>query len=492
MLKPIKTLLIEDDQSSADLISEFLRQNHCRASVCHVGSIKESVDCLKNETFDVILLDLTLPDSEGMNTLDSITRVNTVLPIVILTGLNDESLAVEMIKKGAQDYLVKGQFNSSLLMRVIQYAIERKIIEQALRISEQEWRKTFNAISDRIFIQDEDFRIVKMNKAFAQTMKLNPEDIFGKKCHEVLHGSDQPIPQCPCVKTRCDGISHCEEILDTETGQSFQVTTSPIIENSLYKGAVHIARDITSQKKTDEELKDIQAQLLQLEKMAVLGQMSAGITHEIKNPLSTILLSIDCIKTKMGGKDPIQIKELLNLLEESAQRINKVINELLSFVRTPNIKVQRVNLHRAIDTAISLLDNKARHKNVICEKYYSKEDIEINADKLLIEQVFYNLLSNAVDAMEPGGRIKLRTECPGMSGGEMVDVEISDTGCGMTDEEIVKIFEPFFTTKDYGKGTGLGLSIVKMVVEKHKGSINVVSQKGSGTSFTVSLPVSAG
>ena len=490
MTKEIHVLMLEDDPQNAEMIRALLQDQENIPSLKHARFMAEALGMLRGNVFDVAILDLSLPDSEGMETFRTIADLRPDLPVVVLTGSDDEQLALRIIKAGAQDYLIKGQFNRLLLVRAIHYAIERKMIEQAVRASEEEWRNTFDTIGDMIFIQDRDFKITRANRAFLQAMQLHPEEVVGRRCYDLVHGTEAPIAKCPCVKT-CQDMSTCsEEVWDPLRKRFYHISTSPLIRSGEFRGAIHVARDITTQKKTNEELRETQAQLLQSEKMAVVGQMSAGITHEIKNPLSTILLSIDCMKANLG-EDPCGVGELVGMLEESARRINKVVNELLSFSRTPQLKTQRIDLHAVLDTARRLLEDKAEQKAVSFIPDYFPEKIAIDGDKVLIEQAFYNLFSNALDAIEKEGVVKVATRLllPEESPERGVRVEIADSGCGIGEEQLENIFKPFFTTKDYGKGTGLGLSIVKMIVERHHGTITVSSQKDAGTTFCVTMPL---
>lgn len=245
-------------------------------------------------------------------------------------------------------------------------------------------------------------------------------------------------------------------------------------------------------KKSNDDLRSTQSQLVQSEKMSAVGQLSAGIAHEIKNPLSIILLSVDSLESHSEKLDEKERRKL-GMIRNSAERANKIVGDLLKFSRYSTLDLKKQNLIPIIEDAISLIQNTAVIKQVEVNKDFSADTaIPIDADQILLQQVFLNLFGNALDAMDDGGvldiKIRLRNSSKDANKQEVV-VDIRDTGGGIAGPILHRIFEPFFTTKEPGKGTGLGLSIVYMIVERHGGRIDVESQEGEGTRFSVVLPL---
>jgi len=274
------------------------------------------------------------------------------------------------------------------------------------------------------------------------------------------------------------------------------------------------------------QLKSTQSQLIHSEKMASIGQLTAGIAHEINNPLNFIYAGIGALESNIHNfyqvtdlfqhilkeedntkiqekvlqlkkaetlKEYEDIKEEINLLIKDikigAVRTTEIVKGLRNFSRLDEGKPKIGNIHNDIDAALMLLRNKLA-KNITVSKKYGEKIPEIAALHGQINQVFTNIIANAIQAMENGGRITITTKLVNKEGKEYVSISIKDTGVGMPENVKAKIFEPFFTTKDIGEGTGLGLSISYGIIRNHKGIIEVFSEVGKGTEFVIYLPVS--
>jgi PAS domain S-box-containing protein len=255
-LPEIKILLVEDSPSDARLLQQGLREvQGTLFTVTWVERLADANAKLGEQTFDIGLLDLTLPDSSGPATYTRILETSPGLPIVVLTGAADETAGTEAIRHGVQDYLVKGVADGKSVARAIRYAIERKHAEEELVRSREEWIETFNVIPDHIAILDEKHRIVRVNRAMADKIGVAPEEVVGKPCHLCVHGSDGPIPGCPHSLLLKDGKQHIAEVFEDKLGGNFLVSVTPIFDKAgNIKGSVHVARDITERKKREDEL----------------------------------------------------------------------------------------------------------------------------------------------------------------------------------------------------------------------------------------------
>ena len=388
----------------------------------------------------------------------------------------------------------------------------RKKREQALSQQKELLVNIMSTVPHFIFWKDRNSVFLGCNENLARVAGLEkPEDIVGKTDYDM-----------PWKKEEADFFVQCdrevmekgEPILDIEEpqlqadGKEAVLLTSKVPlkdpEGNVI-GILGIYADITEIKnnekllkkiaadleKRNQELQEAQAQILQTEKMAAVGQLSAGIAHEIKNPLSTILLSVDSIEMRVDDKDD-KVASRIRMIREAAQRADKVIKELLNFSRSQNEGTETIDLHEVLNNSVSLAMNGAKLDNIdISTEFKAHPDSIINANTVLMQQVALNLLNNAIDATGSGGKIvvKTRNESSSSSSPEKVVIEFIDSGDGISDEHIGRIFDPFYTTKELGKGTGLGLSTVYTIIEKFGGSISVESTLGEGTKFTITLPL---
>ena len=236
-----------------------------------------------------------------------------------------------------------------------------------------------------------------------------------------------------------------------------------------------------------ETLHRTQEELLHKEKLASMGQLAAGVAHEINNPLGSILLFADTLYHEAGEDD--ERREDLRIIVQETLRCKKIVSDLLNFARQQDVLAQESDVHDILKEAISNVSHQPGFNRVRVATAFASDLPPIQADPSQLLQVFVNLLNNSVDAMPQGGTITLKTR---RIDPETVEIVVADTGCGIPEENLGKMFTPFFTTKPVGKGTGLGLSIVYGIIKMHRGQIVVKSEVSRGTTFIVTLPVTLG
>ncbi len=301
--------------------------------------------------------------------------------------------------------------------------------------------------------------------------------------------------------------------------RNLAVNTAIALENASNFGKI---KDKTiALEKTLADLKSAQSQLIQSEKMASLGQLTAGIAHEINNPINFVYAGIDGLKTSLDAlieilnkyekiddyneidevlsmvseinklKEKLYFKEtkgavheLINAVKEGAERTAEIVEGLRNFSRTNETELKTVDVHRGIESSLILLNNKINSQEIKVIKNFDSHLPEINCYPGQLNQVFMNLLNNAIEAIDGKGIIKIVTK----NGPKQIKISISDSGIGMENEVKEKIFDPFYTTKDLGEGTGLGLSISFGIIQKHQGTLEVKSEIGKGTTFTIFIP----
>jgi two-component system NtrC family sensor kinase len=233
-----------------------------------------------------------------------------------------------------------------------------------------------------------------------------------------------------------------------------------------------------------ETLQHTQQELLHKERLASMGQLAAGVAHEINNPLGTILLYSDVLYKELPEDDPHRAD--LKMIIDETNRCKTIVADLLNFARQHEVMAKVMNLHDLLDEVLKGLAKQPKFEGVRVEKEYAKDLPFIMADPDQLRQVFIILLDNAAEAIETSGTI---TICTRPADEYWVEIRISDTGCGIAEENLSKIFSPFFTTKPLGQGTGLGLSIAYGIIKMHRGQINLQSKLGEGTTVTITLPM---
>jgi len=235
-----------------------------------------------------------------------------------------------------------------------------------------------------------------------------------------------------------------------------------------------------------KELEHHQEQLIQSGKIAAIGTLTAGIAHELNNPINNILLSAEALKEDFSHLESEEAQELIQDILAQSARASEIVRNLLDFSRTEQPAFVEVDLKKIVRDTLKLVQNQIAISGVEVEQHFSPDLPPIQGDPKTLQQVFLNLFVNAIQAMKEGGTLSIRAWCPD---GHWLNVEVADTGVGIDPEDLPHIFEPFYTTKEVGRGTGLGLSVSYSIVQKHGGYIEVKSEKGAGSTFTVILPV---
>ncbi|MDT4965265.1 MAG: hypothetical protein QOJ64_2 [Acidobacteriota bacterium] len=273
------------------------------------------------------------------------------------------------------------------------------------------------------------------------------------------------------------------------------VSVSPIVGTAgRVIGASTIARDITERKQGEaalrakqEELLAMTQQLLQSSKLATMGELAAGIAHELNNPLATVSLRTESLLEQCGDDD--SKRGALKIIEQEVDRMAKLVGNLLQFSRRNQREISAIDVYQEIDNTLDFVEHHLRRRRINVVREFEDAIPLLYADNQQLRQVFLNLLTNASDAMEQGGTLTLRVATGRtVTGASAIVIEFADTGTGIKPDDLLKVWEPFFTTKGEGKGTGLGLAICRRIVEDHKGTINIETEVGKGTIVTVTLP----
>ena len=493
-------LHLEDSRNDAELIHSMLE--HLPAVFTLVSTKNDFLHAFDSSHFDLVLCDYNLPAYDGLSALNDVRKKDPDIPFIFISGTIGEERAIESLKNGATDYVLKGSLARlpSAIDRAIREQEEKKEkrrLDEFLRTQEQFLQKVIETIPAMLIVKDMEGKIQFVNK-FTETffgisssqiigkteLELNPNDVgLEQKIKDELElFSGAPsvfIPDDRFVHPMTGVVHHFQTIKVPLTGLS----GAPV-------QILSVSSDITKQKKMEENF-------LRSERVHNVGALAGGIAHDLNNVLSPILLVMEVLRRNL--KDDASLK-LLKMVEETTKRGSSLIKQVLSFTR--GIKGEKIDFQiKHIVSEVEKIIKQTFPKSIKFNAYIPNDLWVINGDITQFHQVLMNLCVNARDAMPLGGSLHVKGEnitidehselfFKGMKKGNFVLLTVTDTGIGIPQEKLGQIFEPFFTTKDIGEGTGLGLSTVKAIVDNHQGFIVVNSQMQRGTVFTIYIPSS--
>jgi PAS domain S-box-containing protein len=529
--RPIRILLIEDNAVDARLLELLLGEQSSQSSVQHqlvrVEQLSDGLAQLGSQRFDVILLDLSLPDSQGFETFQKAHAGARETPILVLSGMDDENLAIRAVREGAQDYLVKGRIDGYLLSRAISYAIERKQAEERLVASEAFYHSLVENLPQNILRKDVKERFTFANQKFCAMLNKPLEEIIGKTDFDFyppeLAAKYQRDDQ---YVIRTGNIFETVEANVSPTGETIyvQVIKTPIFdakeqiigiqcifwditerkrwEERLQQANEDLARSEAALRKSHEELKAAQMQLIQAEKMESIGTLAAGVAHEVKNPLAIILMGVNYLTKKMPGGDE-KIAQVLKEMQEAIDRADSITRGLLDYAAARQLSVTPRQMNQLLDDTLRMVRHEFTTRKIEIFKEFGQNLPMVSVDGRQIQQVFVNIFMNAAQAMPNGGKLSIRTYAKQVAetshfegsrqaerfwiGDTVVMTEVDDTGTGIPEEFLMKIFDPFFTTKPTGLGTGLGLPVSKKIIDLHGGRLEIKNKPDGGVRATVVL-----
>jgi len=514
MRKPLSVLIVEDSEDDALLLVRQLRDGGFEPTFERVDTAEEMSAALDSQAWDIVITDYMMPRFSGEASLKLLKSKRLDLPIIVMSGKIGEETAAEIIKAGAKNYIAKG--NTARLIPVINRELreaemrrERKRAEKEVERLRRQNALILLSAGEGIIGLDREGKITFVNPAAENTIGWEAKGLISQPLHEILHhmkpdGSAYPLEECPINKTLHDGTVNKvkDEVFWRKDGASFPVeyVSTPIKnEQGESGGAVVTFKDITEHKQAEEKLQraneellrhiehldKAQKQLVQSEKLAALGRIKAGFSHEVLNPLNIIKMSIQLMTENPGT--PPEIVQNLHVMEEQANRIAKISQDFLYSTRQRPPERRKIDFNEMVNRTLGLLEHDLRLQNVAVKLTLAEELPPISADQDQLQQVVLNLLTNARDAMPGGGHLILSTEAVQANGKQWVELRVEDTGGGIAAEHLENLFDPFFTTKPEGEGTGLGLSICHGIVEAHGGSIWAENVPGGGAAFLVRL-----
>lgn len=343
-------------------------------------------------------------------------------------------------------------------------------------------RALFDSIPAALYIIDRKYKLVAVNLSCAQRAIRQPNALVGRQCYEALHNRQEPCAGCRVSETffSKQSTSRTERRWGVEEDPTeWEISTYSILdETDQVVQAILLEQDVTEKRR-------LESIIAQSEKLAAVGQLAAGVAHEINNPLTAIIANAQILQRQLPQDDEMQ--ESVELISRAGARATQVVRNLLDFARKEQYNLAPTDINETIQRALALVQHEFLARSITLTFEPAKDLPKILASHDHLQGVWLNLLLNAVDAIDsPNGEIRVITRRTGHE----IRVIISDNGKGIPPERISRIFEPFYTTKSPGRGTGLGLSVCHRIIKQHGGHILVDSQLGSGTEFTVVLPIS--
>jgi len=532
----LRILLAEDSEEDAFLLVRHLRKVGYEVDVRRVESSTEFVDQLHRGSWDLVISDFQMPHFSGMEALSLTRGIDPDIPFFLISGAIGEDIAVEAMRAGASDYLIKGNLTR------LGPAIDREVRETASRrrqkAAEQRQQQLESAIQSILLgtasVTGVDFfRSLVRELAQALGMKVativevtssggsHARVLAIEGLDSISEGFEYELAGTPGEAILRDGWLLLRDIQGS-TLRTFGMATSfgltgllglrlddsegrplgllvvfddhPLSEEGLGKDILAIfgarAASELERLRAEKERNDLQEQLWHSQKLEAIGTLAGGISHDINNILSSIWGHAQILE--MRRSVPERDQESLQGILAACRRARDLVRQILSFSRKTPLEASNIRIGDIVQETATLL-KATLPASVLMDCCIDPDVPGVKADPNQMHQVLMNLCTNASHAMSAdGGRLSIRVTTVETSQGRMVRCQVSDTGSGIPENVLPRIFEPFFTTKGPGKGTGLGLSVVHGIVRNHGGSITVQSDVGKGTTFTIDLPAVIG
>ena len=486
--KPPKVLIGDD----SEILNNSMRDAF-EFSVFEVVQAFDGYQCKAvylQERPDVTFLDIRMPEKDGIDVLRFIKEKNPDAIVVMMTGaVASDEVAVRAMKAGADDYLRK-PFKLLEVVELARRLLEaRKAEKESVRLKreirrvERDLAHLTKIINEALITTDLKGAIEFTNRAASDMWGYSPEEMKGKDIHFLVRGEARTLLFRDLVKdTLRQGRLEGEFNFRNKRGGAFPgyLSSSVITENERARGIVIVVADLT-------KLYDIESRLKQTEKLASLGKVVEGVAHEVRNCLTS--LGGFALRLRKVTVDNADAQQFVGIILDDVARLEQMVRQIEDYVRFSKFytfKFVKVDVTEIIGKAHDRVLREISPPPAATIAFTLRADknlSQITADPSALEEILFNVLLNAYEAMPSGGRLTVRAKnLP-----SAVSVAITDTGVGISEEDLPEVFTPFFTSKM--SGAGMGLSKVSLLVEEHRGSVNVTSQLGKGTTFEIFLPV---
>ncbi|MBB5063987.1 ATP-binding protein [Granulicella mallensis] len=491
----LRVLIIEDYEEDALLLQRHLARAGYKVDARRIETAAELKAALEEPAaWDLVIADYTLPTFGARDALKLIQKSGIDLPFIIVSGTIDEVSAVNAMRAGAHDYVLKGHLERLLP------AIERELADSArrqerlrteaeLRLAQQRFSATFNQAAVGMAHTSIEGRFLLVNQRLAGMLGEPIDKLLALQLRDFLLASERELDRTIHAELISGGRSgyRVERTLIRHDGSTFpaQLTASLLKpDGHLHPTVLWVVEDISARKAAEKETTELMTRLINSERLAAAGRMANTLAHEINNPLEALTNIFYLLQTHEDL--PTQSREMVEIAAREIERVGHITRSTLSFYR--KLPGRTIDLRTMLEEVVQLFQSRARQHNVKINTRYADDTSSVHYDPAL-RQVFANLVGNALEAMEGrSGSITVRAR---LAGG-FAAVTVSDTGHGIDQANLQSIFEPFFTTKGE-RGTGLGLWVTRGIVEEQGGTLRLrscISGK-RGTTIRIRLPISA-
>ena len=486
-------LIIDDDKGMCRTLSRIFEMDGYKIATANTGL--SGADCVKENSFNIAILDIKLPDINGVKLLEIIKKIAPDLSVIMMTAYASTENAIEALNRGADAFVTK-PFDIEELRAVVRKSIEKQRLakekqrlENELKESLEKYRELFENISDAVAVfMMPDGRLGIYNTRFMGLFGYSELELKNKSFPDFIHSEDLNY-----LRERFEKRVAGEQLRDFYEIRALnkkgdvvflEIGDRPYLQKGETVGIEVIMRDTTERKKIEE-------QLIQSEKLRAMGQMSSGVAHDFNNALAIILGNTELLARQVDTLNPEQVKKQLKVIETAALDAAETVKRIQEFTR---IRVDKqfsiVDINKIVEEVREM--SKPRWKDQSQEKGIGIDLMVVLENDLPhvmgnpseLREVLTNMIFNSIDAMPAGGKMAIETRCVDNE----VQIQVTDTGTGIPKEVRRKIFDPFFTTKGV-VSDGLGLSIAYSIISRHDGRIDVDSEEGKGTTFTINLPV---
>lgn len=492
---PLRLLLLEDNHRDADLVRITLASADLNLQIVHAANKNSFEAALEGSRFDLIITDYAIPGWDGLQALARVRQQDPEVPFIFFSGALGEERAVEALKNGATDYVLKNHLPR--LLPVVRRALnereehrKRYEAEHALREAEFRYRTLFEQSPEAIVVVEAETMLpLDFNDEACRQLGYSREEFARLRVVDHTETDQRHSIEARFAEALRTGRCEFETVYRSKRGDPRSIwLTVRLIELHGRQAFHSIWRDLTERQETERRL-------LRSQRLESIGTLAAGIAHDLNNALAPILMSASLLRDRA----PPETITLLDLIENSAQRGAAMVRQLLTFAK--GIDGQRILVQpRHLMKEMEKIIRSTFPKDIQLQTQFARDGSQVLGDATQLHQVLLNLCVNARDAMPSGGILKLETSTieldPALSGtlegskpGRYVVMRVADSGTGIPPELIDRIFDPFFTTKSPDKGTGMGLSTVLGIVRSHNGFMRVQSKPGEGATFSVYLPV---